>query len=54
MQANNNPSDPALHKRVTNPDKEEYEPVVENLGKDCAKIYAQLEVRETSQAAPSL
>ena len=40
------PSPPAqeLHQRLTQPDDEELDPVVAQLGNDCGRIYAKLEV----------
>jgi hypothetical protein len=34
-----------LHKRRTQPDDSEIDPVVAQLGEDCSKLYAKLEVR---------
>lgn len=40
---------PATHQRVTeSAEQEEFDPVVEDLGKDCGKLYAKLEVGSLS------
>jgi hypothetical protein len=36
-----------LHKRRTQPDDSEVDPVVAQLGEDCSKLYAKLEVRDS-------
>jgi hypothetical protein len=44
MQQSNSASE-ELHKRRTQPDDSEVDPVVAQLGEDCSKLYAKLEVR---------
>jgi hypothetical protein len=44
MQQSNGASQ-ELHKRRTQPDDSEIDPVVAQLGEDCSKLYAKLEVR---------
>ncbi len=44
MQQSNGASQ-ELHKRRTQPDSDFIDPVVAQLGEDCSKLYAKLEVR---------
>ena len=42
-----------LHKRRTQPDDQELDPVVQQLGQDCGSLYAKLEVGEACVIALS-